>query len=48
MHLTLRQEVPATPGQPHKSPMVIPVALGLLDQTGAEILPETLVVLDQA
>ena len=48
MHLTLRQEVPATPGQPHKSPMVIPVALGLLYQTGAEILPETLVVLDQA
>ncbi|WP_439138124.1 aminopeptidase N [Roseicyclus sp.] len=48
MHLTLRQEVPATPGQPHKSPMVIPVALGLLDQDGAEILPETLVVLDQA
>ena len=48
MRLTLRQEVPPTPGQPQKSPMVIPVALGLLDQDGAEILPETLVVLDSA
>lgn len=48
LQLTLRQEVPPTPGQPHKSPMVIPVALGLLDQDGVEILPETLVVLDQA
>lgn len=46
--LTLRQAVPATPGQPQKSPMVIPVALGLLDQDGVEILPETLIVLDQA
>jgi len=32
--LTLRQHCPATPGQPHKLPFVIPVALGLLDPQG--------------
>jgi len=35
--LTFRQSCPPTPGQPHKEPFVIPVALGLLDANGAEI-----------
>ncbi|MBM2577454.1 aminopeptidase N [Jannaschia sp. Os4] len=42
--LTLRQEVPATPGQPDKRPMPIPVALGLLDRDGAEVASDTLVL----
>jgi aminopeptidase N len=46
LHMTLRQEVPATPGQPLKEPVVIPVAMGLLAPDGTELLPETLVVLD--
>jgi aminopeptidase N len=33
-HLTIRQSCPPTPGQPHKQPMHIPVAAGLLDATG--------------
>ena len=35
--LTLRQETRATPGQPDKQPLVIPVAVGLLDKKGAEL-----------
>ncbi len=35
--LTFRQSCPATPGQPHKEPFVIPVALGLLDPDGHEL-----------
>lgn len=36
--LTFRQKTPPTPNQPHKQPMVIPVAIGLLDQEGREML----------
>jgi len=36
--LTLRQHCPATPGQPHKEPFLIPVALALFDSRG-EPLP---------
>ncbi|WP_224814560.1 aminopeptidase N [Hasllibacter sp. MH4015] len=43
--LTLRQDVPPTPGQPLKEPMLIPVRLALYD-SGAEIVPDTLVLLD--
>lgn len=32
--LTLRQETPATPGQPDKSPLMIPIKLALLDEQG--------------
>ncbi|MBB6253998.1 aminopeptidase N [Nitrospirillum iridis] len=39
--LTLRQTVPATPGQPDKLPMVIPVTLGLVGPDGRD-LPLTL------
>jgi aminopeptidase N len=46
MALTLRQSVPATPGQPVKAPVVIPVALGLLSPDGAELLHDSMVVLD--
>jgi aminopeptidase N len=40
-HLELTQRVPATPGQPEKKPMVIPLALGLLGRDGRD-LPLTL------
>ncbi len=36
--LTIRQHTPATPGQPEKLPVVIPLVLGLVDQ-GGEPLP---------
>jgi aminopeptidase N len=45
--LTLRQMTKPTPGQPDKQPFLIPVALGLLDKSGKEILAET-VILDAA
>lgn len=35
--LTLRVDLPKTPGQPEKRPMHIPLALGLLDDSGKEI-----------
>ena len=43
--LTLRQHTPPTPGQPLKEPLVIPLRVGLLDDTGAELLPDTLLEL---
>ncbi len=46
--LTFKQSVPATPGQAEKKPMHIPMALGLLDQSGAEVLPTTVVELTEA
>jgi aminopeptidase N len=38
LSLTVRQATPATPGQPHKQPVVIPLVLGLVGQAG-EPLP---------
>ena len=38
LSLTLRQATPATPGQPSKQPLVIPLVIGLVDQ-GGEPLP---------
>ena len=35
--LTIRQSCPATPGQPHKEPFHIPLAVGLLDSTGSDL-----------
>jgi aminopeptidase N len=35
--LTLSQQTRPTPGQPEKQPLVIPVAVGLLDKKGAEL-----------
>ncbi|RQO63612.1 aminopeptidase N [Paucibacter sp. KBW04] len=56
--LTLTQHNPATPGQEHKLPQVIPVALGLLSQEGqvlplqlqgsAEVSNEQVLVLEEA
>ncbi len=37
--LHFRQELPATPGQTDKQPMVIPVAVGLLGPNGDEVVP---------
>ncbi|MFO7630659.1 MAG: aminopeptidase N [Prochlorococcaceae cyanobacterium] len=34
LDLSVRQHTPATPGQPHKQPLVIPLVLGLVDQGG--------------
>ena len=45
LELLIRQHTPATPGQPHKQPMVIPLVLGLVDQAGqplaVQLAPET-------
>ena len=46
--LTLRQHTPPTPGQPDKAPFVIPVAVGLMDPGGAEVMPTTVLELTQA
>ena len=35
--LVIRQSTPPTPGQPDKQPLVIPVAMGLLDGNGQEM-----------
>jgi aminopeptidase N len=35
--LTIRQLTAPTPGQPEKTPFLIPVAMGLLDQAGCEL-----------
>ncbi len=46
LHLT--QDVPATPGQPTKLPMPIPLRLALFDRATAKHSGEQLVVLDKA
>jgi aminopeptidase N len=46
--LLLSQHTPATPGQPHKQPFVIPVQMALLAADGRTLAPEQLLVLDQA
>ena len=46
LHIT--QETPPTPGQPDKLPLHIPVAVGLLDAHGAEVVPTTLLEMTQA
>ncbi len=40
--LTFRQHTPATPGQPVKKPLHIPIALGLLDSRGASLVTKDL------
>jgi aminopeptidase N len=45
--LTLRQDNSATPGQPDKDPKVIPVAVGLLNPNGDEVVPTTVLELTQ-
>lgn len=46
--LTLAQHLPPLPGQENPSPMVIPVALGLIGADGAEVVPTEVVALDRA
>ena len=43
--LTLAQENPPTPGQPQKGAKVIPVAVGLLNPNGDEVVPTTVLEL---
>ncbi len=40
--LNVKQTCPPTPNQPHKKPMHIPLAIGLLDNKGTELLSEML------
>jgi len=47
-HLRLEQQVPATPGQPDKQPMPIPLAIALFDEATGEKVHEQLVMLDEA
>ncbi|TCV90273.1 aminopeptidase N [Sulfurirhabdus autotrophica] len=35
--LTIKQTCPATPGQPHKEPFHLPIAMGLLDDQGNDV-----------
>ena len=46
--LTLAQENPPTPGQPEKGAKVIPVAVGLLNPNGDEVVPTTVLELTQS
>ncbi|MBU2982814.1 aminopeptidase N [Lentibacter algarum] len=39
--LTFKQVTPPTPGQPQKKPRVIPIAVGLLNPNGDEVVPTT-------
>ncbi len=45
--LTLRQNTPPTPGQADKKPLVIPVAVGLLDPSGHEVKATRIFKLDK-
>ncbi|MFB0611798.1 aminopeptidase N [Aurantiacibacter poecillastricola] len=45
--LTLRQDVPPTPGQPEKQPMPIPLKLALFDRRTGASNGEQLVILDE-
>ena len=47
-HLHLRQETPPTPGQDTKAPLLLPVAVGLLNENGAEVVPTTVLEMTQA
>jgi aminopeptidase N len=46
--LTFRQHNPATPGQPHKDPKVLPIAVGLLNPNGDEVVPTTILEMTKA
>ncbi|WP_147124488.1 aminopeptidase N [Shimia ponticola] len=45
--LTFSQSTPPTPGQDNKSPLVIPIAFGLIEADGSQSLPTTLLELTQ-
>ncbi len=46
--LHFKQHTPPTPGQPEKDPMVIPVAVGLLNPNGDEVVPTTVLEMTEA
>ncbi len=46
--LHFKQETPPTPGQPDKAPRVIPIAVGLLNPNGDEVLPTTVLEMTEA
>jgi aminopeptidase N len=46
LHFT--QSCPATPGQLHKLPFLIPIQFGLLNENGQPVLPEQLLVMAEA
>ena len=46
--LTLEQHLPPTPGQPDKGAKVIPVAVGLLNPNGDEVVPTQVLELTEA
>jgi len=46
--LTLSQRTPPTPGQPDKPPLVIPIAMGLLDPDGRELATRMLLLNEAA
>ena len=46
--LHLQQDTPATPGQEVKDPLVLPIAVGLLDESGAEVVPTTVLEMTEA
>ena len=46
--LTFRQETAPTPGQPVKPPRVIPIAVGLLNPNGDEVVPTTVLEMTEA
>ncbi len=46
--LTFQQENPPTPGQLEKHPKVLPIAVGLLNPNGDEVVPTTVLEMTQA
>ncbi len=46
--LHLQQDTPATPGQEVKDPLVLPIAVGLLDESSAEVVPTTVLEMTKA
>ncbi len=46
--LTFKQHTPTTPGQAQKLPQVLPIAVGLLNPNGDEVVPTTLLEMTEA
>ncbi|MCV2878775.1 aminopeptidase N [Sedimentimonas flavescens] len=46
--LTFEQHTPPTPGQPHKAPRHMPIAVGLLSPNGNEVVPTTVLEMTEA
>ena len=46
--LTFTQDNPPTPGQPVKQPKVLPIAVGLLNPNGDEVVPTTVLEMTEA